>query len=480
MADSRTPNGPLRERPNMARVDVVPPPPPGNPAQIIDQWGRALYADAFAPPRDPLAGVERGDVAGVVYRDIPIVAVSTGTWSIDGIRGALADHMIGQFNRPAQLVDDMAGDDRVQATLGSRTGGLFSQKLIHRAGHPTPTARECRRAWQKNWQRICPQSIMSELMSWAVMMGFAAAQIVWDTTAEPWVPMLRPWHPMFIYYRWDVRKYVALSADGPITIEPGDGKWFLFTPHGPYRGWVRGSMRAIAEKWFIKGLAWRDWARFNERHGLPIIKASVPAAGDPAQKSAFVSSLRTLGQQAVIGLPQNVDGTGYGVDLMEARDRAWETFGHTVGQCDLAIILTILWQNLTTQVAEGSLAAARVHGDVRQNAIEFDNQTLTEAIYSQLARPFAAFNFSSPEDATRSTWDVTPPEDFESKARTLSHAGQGVNQLRLAGWKVENLRAMARTLGLDLGALEEVAPVQIEARLATADAPAVETEEPKR
>jgi phage gp29-like protein len=435
---------------------------------LFDQYGRNLragdpYGGAFDPPRDPLSDVNADEVARVIYRDIPLTTLA-GNWNIDAIRSALADHRIGLFLAPSQLADSVFGDERVQATLGSRTGGLFSQEIKHTARRKR---KDVLKAWRKVWRKACPQSVMSELMRWAVTIGFAIAEIVWDTSVTPWQPYLKPWHPMFCYYRWDLRKYVLITVDGPVAVEPGAGKFVLFTPHGAYRGWIQGALRAIADKWFIKQLAWRDWARFNERHGLPIIKAIVPAAGDLNQKKNFVASMAGLGQQAAVGLPQNVDGTGYGLELLEARDRAWETFQGTIDRCDKSIVLPILWQNLTTEVKEGSFAAARVHGDVRQNAIEFDNETLAECMYRDLARPWALFNFGDPEVAPYTCWDVTPDEDFATRSKTLLEFAQSVSYLRQGGMQIKDLAELARQLGLDVDA-SPVDPTQVEAKLAQA------------
>jgi phage gp29-like protein len=307
---------------------------------------------------------------------------------------------------------------------------------------------------------------MSEIMRWAILLGFALVEILWDRSVTPWQPYLKVWNPFFAMYRWDLRQYQLSTLDGPVATVPGQGKWLLFTPHGTYRGWIQGALRAIAERWYLKQLSWRDWARFNERHGLPIIKAKVPAAGDINQKNNFIRGMHTLGQEAVVGLPQNVDGTGYDVDLMEAKDKAWESFPNLIDRCDKSIVLPILWQNLTTEVKEGSFAAARVHGDVRQNAIEFDNETLSEAIYQQVGRPWAYFNYGDPEVAPYSSWDVRPVEDFVAKSDALQKFSQSMMQLRQAGLAPRHVRLLARRFGLDLGSMKKADPLQVEARAA--------------
>lgn len=432
--------------------------PPNSP-QIVDQWGRQIFGDAFDVPREK--PVDR-NTATVTFRDVPIISSLTGNWSLPLIKQALFDQMRGQFILPAELADEVSGDDRVQATIGSRVGGLFSQPLIHKGG-----SRECRRAWKKAWKKLIPQSVASELMTWAVLVGFAVAEVLWDDSVAPWQPILKVWHPRNIWYRWDIRKYVAITLDGLVEINPGDGKWFLFTPHGAYRGWVRGVIRSIATKWYIKGLAWRDWARFNERHGLPIIKAKVPAAGDINQKANFIQAMAKLGQEAVIGLPQNVDGTGYDAELLEARDRAWESFQGTIDRCDRSIVLPILGQNLTTEVTEGSYAAARQHGDIRQDYLQFDNATLSEGLYQQVARPYAELNFGDPNAAPETAWVITPTEDYLTKAQTFYAFAQAVQQLRLAGKEVD-VAKLAPKFGLSIDDVTDADPTQVEAKQAGA------------
>ncbi len=449
----RLPGFPLT-RPDAVRTPATTPP-------LVDAYGR-LFGTAYDPPRDPVTQTDPDAIARIIVRDLPLISSMTGEWTLPLIKAALKDHMRGLFNLPGELADEISGDDRVQATIGSRTGGLFSQPIQHRGG----TAR-FRKWWRWAWRRLMPQSVASEIMTWAVLLGFCVCEILWDTTVTPWQPYLKVWHPKFIWYRIERREYWAITLDGIVPVVPGTGKWLLFTPHGQYRGWVRGVIRSIAEKWYIKNLAWRDWARFNERHGLPIFKAKVQAAGDINQKASFIASMSRLGQEAVIGLPQNVDGTGYDAELLEARDRAWESFKGTIDRCDMSIVLPIMWQNLTTEVKEGSFAAAREHGDIRQNALEFDNATFSEHVFAQVARVAAFVNFGDADEACMTSWNVTPKEDYATKADTFLKFAQSMNYLRQAGLKPTDVAEMGRQCGIDVDA-EPVDPTQVEARQAGA------------
>jgi phage gp29-like protein len=327
------------------------------------------------------------------------------------VRAALEQLVQGLFELPAQLCDSIVGDDRVQATMGSRTGGLLGRSVkFKRAAADEDGA--CIEAWERCWPTLGAEAVMSELQQWAIMLGCGPGQCLWDTSDEIWTPHIRPWHPRYSYYHWTLRRYVAMTLDGQVAIEPGDGHWILHCPHGEYRGWMRGSVRALAQPWLVRQFALRDWARWSERHGMPIYLAKTPAGGDPKQIAAFTSAMTALGSETVVELPQGVDKQfGFDLDLLEATDAGWQGFQQLINQCDMSIVLCLMYQNLTTEMKEGSFAAARVHADIRQSALEADARALEHTLYTQVARPFAAFNFGDPELAPRTTWDVTPVED---------------------------------------------------------------------
>lgn len=422
---------------------------------------------AWQHPTDPLKSKDIKSQVQVIYREIPLVTVSTN-WSVQDIRNALQSHVIGLFDESSQLVDAIVGDDRVQATMGSRTGGLLGRpikfkKAIFEDSKKQKLADKCYDAFCKIWQTVGNEATLSELLQWSHMMGFGIGQLMWDTSGDIWIPYLKPWHPRYSYYHWTYHKYIAMTMDGQVAIEPGDATWVMHVPHGHYRGWMRGSVRAIAQPWLIRQYAMRDWARWSERHGLPIIKASTPIAADPNQVNQFQSQLSQLGQESVITLPKGVDaGLGYDLDLLEASDASWEGFQKLIAQCDMNITLALLHQNLTTEVKEGSYAAARIHGDVRQSALESDARALAYTIYQQISRPFAALNFGDPELAAYVDWDVQPPEDSSVIAATLDKVGDAILKFGKAGIGIKDLSKLFQKLDIPISSdnLEEIKRVE--------------------
>lgn len=415
----------------------------------------------FQPPGEPLKGARAR--TGLVYRDLPIVAIQNA-WTVAQVLGALASHNYGVFAASGQLVDALIADPRIRATLDSRMSGLFSRPMRFKPANDSRAAKECLDAWIEAWPYISSGGALKQIGAYSNLFGFWPAQLVWNDNGPIMKPRIVPWHARYTYYQWDIRKYVAISQDGSLPIFPGDGKWVLHAPRGEYRGWMWGSLRAVAEPWLLRHFAFRDMARFSEVHGIPFRKGIVPAAADEQQRQRFENQLSALGVETTMILPQGVDGMGqdYDVELVEATSQSWQIFPGLVDRCDMDIVLAILMQNLTTEVTGGAFAATQSHMDIRQQGIEDDDVAWKSTLHDQVAEPFAYLNFGDPELAPITDWDVTPEEDKTQAASRFYSFGQSLQILRQGGIKFtseEKLRAFAKTsFGLNLPDFEITEP----------------------
>lgn len=405
------------------------------------------------PPRDPLEGDVKARTR-VIYRQIPLVTIQHG-WGIDQVRQALISHNEGIFEQSGQLADSILGDDRVQATLGSRISGLFGHDTRFKAANDSDAAKECLEAWKAAWPKFATSASMVQMHTYAILMGVSPGQLLWDTSGPVWTPRLEPWHPRYSYFNWQFNKYMALSQDGELPIVAGDGKWLMHAPWNEYRGWIRGSIRAVAEPWLFRHWAIRDLARYTEVHGMPIRKAIVPAASDEVQRDRFAAQLANLGQETTIMVQTGADGAGqnFDLDLVEAKDTNWQAMIGLRDHCDMAIILSLLFQNLTTEVKGGSFAAASAHMDIRASGIQADNEAWRYTLYEQVARPFAWINFGDADLAPWTDWDVKPLSDWDALSTMLNKFGTAVEVLRRGGVQFENPQdvvTLAKSMGLTL------------------------------
>jgi hypothetical protein len=141
---------------------------------------------------------------------------------------------------------------------------------------------------------------------------------------------------------------------------------------------------------------------------------------------------------------------GYDYALVEAKDTAWESFPGLRDHTDLAIILAIKFQNLTTEIhSGGSYAAAKEHGKGDVAQIAADNRAWKTTILRDFARPFAYLNFGNADLAPITDLDVPEPprEDYASNAELFQKFGTALEVMARAGIKfkdVEALRAFAQ------------------------------------
>jgi len=389
-----------------------------------------------------------------VYTPLPTVAWKND-WNKDEVDAALQTHELGQFRDSAILAEAMTRDDAFDAVLATRVLGLLAlPRNVEPSLEVDPRrGRKAARLIDEKYDQIFPRSTLAELLKWAILLGFALAQVVWHPNDDgtEWIPEIQVWHPSFVYYRFDLRKFVALTTEGPVVIEPGDGQWLLFTPFGTDRGWMSGAIRSVAIPWLARIFAWRDWQRWSEMYSLGVRKAIAPANADAEDKERFFQQVSDLGAETTVLITQALSGEKYDLEMLwpNAQGTA-DGFERLMNKCESRIAIRLLGQNLTTEVRSGSLAAARVHENVKLELIQFDDRALSEDLRAQVLRPFCRFNYAGGEPlAPRLGRKTAPTEDRKNEADTLSGAASALAALISAGVPVD-IRAYAERFGVPL------------------------------
>jgi phage gp29-like protein len=333
--------------------------------------------------------------------DIPVQAFSV--WdSVQLVQGALTDLENGTFLNAAILCDATGRDDRISATLAARVNGVLSLPLEFEAGiDGSAKADAVAKEAEAQWPSMFPESELSKLIRWGRFVGIAPGEIVWNTrdtaAGKRWIPKLEVWHPQFLTWRWDWRDYALITqSDGVQRMGDSPGRWFTYCPNGRYLAWQTGLIRALAIPFLIRWWAYRDWARYSEKHGMPIFKAVVPKKADEIVKERYFNSMAALGAENTIKCEQDeTTGRGYDAQLLEPTANTWAGFQGLINQCDSSIAILMLGQNLTTEVKGGSRSAAEVHERVRADFLRADAVTLSSFLRESVLKPWAAFNFGA-------------------------------------------------------------------------------------
>lgn len=391
------------------------------------------------------------------------------TWTVSEVRAALQQHADGNFSQSALLADSFGEDDVLPGVLEKRVDAVLGSDF---ALNPVdaPNKQLSKRIVDQYgpvWWDMFPESELAELLSWYCMLGVAVAVLDWERGGSKWTARLRVLHPQFLRFDHFRNVWIYSAKEGELVVTPGDGKWILLTDG--QRGYMRGAVRALAITWIAKQLTIRDWNRYNERHGLPIIKAFAPAIADDEDQEQFWSDVKAIQSETVAQLPTDLGDKGarFDLELLEAKDGSWQSFKELLDRCDRRIMVHILGSNLATEVSgAGSLAATKVHRGVEISKATAGGQKLSTEIRQQGLFPIVSYNLagvSTIDVIPWPRWDTAPPEDDAANATAAETFGKALVQISLAGYQVKNLDALAERYGLELEPKPEPKPLALPA-----------------
>lgn len=357
--------------------------------------------------------------------------------SVDLVKVALRDLEFGILDQAAQLVDAMGRDDRVSGCTLTRIEALPALPFTMAAPEKLEGAKAESVADEASelFEWMCPNAELLKLHHWGVHLGLGIAQNRWEKTEGAWLPRLHVWHPRMARYDIDREKLFVQTRAGELEIVPGDPQWVVYAPYGVKRGWMFGKVRALYVPWLVRQWTWRDWARKSEVHGIAIRKAFTPSNADETDKQRFLKEVARLGRESVIRLPrpQNKDEAGFDLELLEAAADGHLVFKDLLAEANTSIAITLVGQNLTTEVKGGAYAAAQVHQNIRSDILRGDAQNLGLCLQGQVLGPWAKFNHGDEALAPLPTWSTDPPEDKAQAGLALKNLGEGLTALREAG-----------------------------------------------
>lgn len=389
------------------------------------------------------------------------------TWSVEQVKSALYSHQTGAFSESALLVEAMYADDELPSSLDRAVnliaGAPFSlQPTENDDGAPDEASEEQAEMLRPLWELAFPEHEVAKLIRWFVMLGVAVGTIDWDTSVTPWQPHLRTLHPEFLWFDdstidpqtglYGVFRYQSRSGVDDI-VTPGDGKWILLSDGR--ESWMRCSLRALATTWLVKQYAWRDWQRYNERHGLPIVKAMVPAVADASDKKAFFDGVRAMNSETTALLPQfaDTDGPNFDLQLLEAKDQSWDTFRSVIERCDRKIQVHFLGTNTNELIGTaGSRATSESGRNVSAEVAAERERRITTDLRDQLVKPFVALNMpgANLDKAPWPHYETAGEEDNVKRAEGIKAFAEALSALKTAGWDVLNIEDEAKRFGLQL------------------------------
>ena len=353
----------------------------------------------------------------------------TAAWdrTFDTVRRIISAHEAGEFQASALLAEALDRNPRIHGALNNRCLGVIGSpfSVLPGTGHKQRVTTAAR-AFEVDWPTIAGEETVAEILRWMTTMGFCLCTVNVVRGRGRWIPRLTVWHPTHLRFDWERQCFIALTAQGELEVVPGDGRWVLFSASRS-RPWMRGVLRCLGLVGEARAAALRDWNRWSEKHGLPIVELQVPdAKAESEETQIWFDQMRDLATDTTIVSPQGDDGkASYKVNLIEPKDPAHEGFKELIARQDGDVSIVIEGSNLSTEnTSVGAKASAQVGVGVKQDLREADAYLLATVLYEQVARVWALWNYGDPELAPWAVYDPTTPEDLARRAATQTAAAR--------------------------------------------------------
>ncbi|QQS35760.1 MAG: DUF935 family protein [Ignavibacteriales bacterium] len=203
-----------------------------------------------------------------------------------------------------------------------------------------------------------------------------------------------------------------------IPLDPDINIITRFSPMKNRKHYVGSYARAINLLSFLKYHTRWHWADNNERHGIPPTYATHPEALDEVEISKLIAMVEKLKKDSVAVFPEYVK-----ILYEQAlKSDSTDSFKEFLDAANTEMAITIVGQNLTTEVQGGSRAAAQVQNEVDDLITDADVDTGVDIITNQYLKLDFINNYGEPRNDYFEFVEVKEEqEDYESNSRIFTN-----------------------------------------------------------
>lgn len=294
-------------------------------------------------------------------------------------------------------------DTRLGAVIAARVQTLTGRPIVF---HPPPgfesdaEAQRCAANTTRAWNAVPHSFALIGHLHHGAIEHIAGAELEWivDPLTRWTIAVPRFAHAGFIHanrFAWNEQIEPCVMPGDDYGSFPGiriADHPARFIVHAPIAGmadypWRRGAARdRLIPSLTKRNIGVKGWTQVLERWGQPQV---VAYEDDESKGDAIIESLRKLGLDWRAMFPSTAKVTPIDVAVDN------ELHAKFIDHVNLDHAIRILGQNLTTEVKDGSFAAAAAHNRVRYDILAADAAELAETLWRDWVLPFVQFNFPS-------------------------------------------------------------------------------------
>ena len=389
-----------------------------------------------------------------------------------GINAMIHDLDLGNFDSAVKMLAKMRQDSRLVATLNSRSFNLMDSDILVTSELKSIT----------NDMELIQSAIDNaeqEIKVWyetGLMLGASLLQIIYSDTLingkRPFI--LQNYKPFGLRYDLESDIYFLVTSfknqsedetdkrindlkntngyaslahyqkNYDVEIITGNPKWILYQTGN--RGFDNGLIRPLVWDWYNKQLAISNLSNWSDKSAGPIMKLKVPVDSDPAANKSFSKSLKTVQSYGVIALPQiSKEGPNYDVEYLETdSNTSYTAYENNIDKTDANYAITILSNNLSTEVTSGSLAATSTHRDKELMLAKSDKQYIQAIFQEQLLGSYAFVNSPEIEQATIS-FQIDTTLEMQDQLELLTTIQSVNNSIISQGYNIDMEKIIGAT-----------------------------------
>jgi len=285
--------------------------------------------------------------------------------------------VLGYLPNPSELLQGIAKDISefnymledpfVNGLMSSRKAGTLSRQWnLDRGKCPEKQFKIIHQIFS-DWDI---ESIIDEILL-ASFYGYMPVEINWKKIKNSWLPKaMVPKDPDWVRFS-DTNEDRYLTKRNMVTGEPlPQYKVYIVRFRAGNYSRPYGRPLAATLYWPCKFVhaGFRFFETFIEKYGMPWISTKYPLGTQVQRVQQVIDMLSSTTQDGVVATP-----TQFETDLLNLSDKvSAENYKLFIDLNHEVMSISVLGQNLTTKVAGGSFAAAKIHGDVRQDIIMGD------------------------------------------------------------------------------------------------------------
>lgn len=335
-------------------------------------------------------------------------------WDFNVLTGLLPnpDPVLRKKGIALEAYETLLADARVAACVESRKSGVLTWDWTLEGA----TDRN-RRLVETHLRQLDMHRIIAEILD-AAFFGYKPLEVIWSRINGKVLPAeIRGLPPQ--WFGFDTENQLRFKSMGsPINGElVPDRKVLLARRDASYAN-PYGRPLASLCFWpvtFKKG-GLKYWISFAERFGTPYLIGKVPPGTPEDRMDMLAERLEAMVRDAVAVLED--DQTLETLDTT-TRAASSDLYRQLIETMNAEIAVAILGQTLTTEVREGSRAAAQVHEIVREDLAARDRR-MVAGVMNQLLQWVWALNFAGPAPQWKWQEEADPQTEWAQRDDLLA------------------------------------------------------------